>query len=96
METAKKTAYALVCKKHALPMGNMVLVKTELCGSKKNPPVVAEKEQHARVVCDSELRAAMPRNGPMHLPYDDVLDISMYMDQEIANEDNILCSTMVF
>ena len=95
-EKATKAANALVQKHHAMPMGTTVLVKTELCGLKKKTPVVEQKEHAVRAVCDSVLRAAMPRSGPMHLPYNDVLDISMYMEKEITNEYDMLCPCMVF
>jgi len=93
---AKKAADALTQLDHTPLTGTMVLVKTELCGLKKVTPVVEAKQDTIQVVCDSVLRDAMPRNGPMHLPYQDVLDISMYMDKEITNENDMLCSSMVF
>ena len=93
---AKQAADALIQVDHTPLSGTMVLVKTELCGVKKVTPVVESKQHTIQVVCDSVLRAAMPRNGPVHLPYKDVLDISMYMDKEITNEDDMLCSSMVF
>ena len=93
---ATKAENALVHKHHAPPMGNQVLVKTELCGLKKKPPIVEQKEHAVQAVHDSVLRAAMPRSGPMHLPYDDVLDILMYMDKEITNEYDMLCPCKVF
>jgi len=96
LEIAKKAADALTQLDHTPLTGTMVLVKTELCGLKKVTPVVEAKHDTIQVVCDSVLRAAMPSNGPMHLPYKDVLDISMYMDKEITNENDMLCSSMVF
>jgi len=93
---AQKAANALVQLDHTPLTGSMVLVKTELCGVKKVTPVVEAKQHTIQVVCDSVLRAAMPHNGPMHLPYKDVLDISMYMEKEITNENDMLSSCMVF
>jgi len=53
------------------------------------------KQQHVmpdgdNVVTDSALRAAMPLSGPVHLAYDDVLDISMYSNEEIGDSSDCL------
>jgi len=42
------------------------------------------------VVTDGMLRSAMPKFGAAPLPYDDVLDISMYSAEEISNESDHL------
>ena len=41
---------------------------------------------------DAVLRAEMPQWGPMPLPYEDVLDISMYSAEEMCDEEDALAS----
>jgi len=42
------------------------------------------------LLCNSDLRAAMPTDGPIWFPYHDVSDISMYTQEEIDNShDNV-------
>ena len=65
----------------SVPLKKLIMVKTELSIPKKPAPSC-----HDEIVSDSVLRAAMPATGPMPQHYDDVLDISMYSDMEIDNE----------
>jgi len=66
-------------------IGPMVLIKTELSSVKKVQPTDVGRKRGATMISDNELRAAMPADGPIWLPYHDVLDISMYAQEEIDN-----------
>jgi len=64
-------------------------VKPMLCrvGDLVQKPSPVKSEN---VVTDGMLRSAMPKFGAAPLPYDDVLDISMYSAKEIGNESDHL------
>jgi len=85
VEKAKKNSQTTCGDSEGLKQ--LFLVKTELSIPKKITSACRDE-----IVSDSVLRAAMPATGPMPQPYDDVLDISMYSDMEIDNEqDNQAC-----
>jgi len=91
---AAKVAQAGVSEQRVPTTAPMVMIKTELCIAKKATPAPVAVKKSEEFFSDSVLHAAMPKNGPVWLEYDDVLDISMYSHEEINNEHDHLSGSL--